>query len=108
MSRASDEPVATKAVYRKATVWSVLMSPRAWVRFFRDKRAPIVPKVVALLALMYVVSPIDLLPDFIVPIACWLDDLGVATIASAYLASVVAKYQNAAHLPTETLPMDPR
>lgn len=39
----------------------------------RDPRAPKVSKLVAVLAVLYVVSPIDLVSDFI-PVLGWLDD----------------------------------
>jgi len=40
----------------------------------RHRSAPLLPKLVALLSLGYLLSPIDLIPDFI-PVAGWLDDL---------------------------------
>jgi len=38
------------------------------------------------LALVYLVWPVDLVPDF-APVIGWLDDLGIAALAIAYLAS---------------------
>ncbi|MFO0557906.1 MAG: DUF1232 domain-containing protein [Polyangiales bacterium] len=105
-AKPAEVSAGAKAVHRRATLLSVLTSPRAWARFFRDKSAPTFPKVVAVLALVYVVSPIDALPDFTIPIVSWLDDLGVATIAATWLASVAAKYQNAEQLPAEAPPAD--
>jgi uncharacterized membrane protein YkvA (DUF1232 family) len=40
----------------------------------RDKRTPFYAKGIAILALVYLISPIDLIPDFI-PVAGYLDDL---------------------------------
>ncbi|MBH1963264.1 MAG: DUF1232 domain-containing protein [Comamonadaceae bacterium] len=44
----------------------------AWA-MLRDPRAPMAAKLTAVLALLYVISPIDLVSDFI-PILGWLDD----------------------------------
>lgn len=40
----------------------------------KDKRTPKLPKIIALIALAYALSPIDLIPDFI-PFFGYLDDL---------------------------------
>lgn len=48
-------------------------------------------KLIALVAIVYVVCPIDLIPD--VPLVGWLDDLGVMGLATAWLIRVVARYQ---------------
>ena len=37
--------------------------------------------IIALLAIIYVISPLDLIPDFI-PVIGWLDDLGVLVWAA--------------------------
>ena len=37
--------------------------------------------IIALLAILYVISPLDLIPDFI-PVIGWLDDLGVLVWAA--------------------------
>jgi uncharacterized membrane protein YkvA (DUF1232 family) len=39
----------------------------------RDGRTPLAAKAVALLAVLYVISPVDLVPD-VLPILGWLDD----------------------------------
>lgn len=43
-------------------------------------------KLVAALALLYLISPIDLLPDWLFPIIGWLDDLGVIGLAALWIA----------------------
>ena len=45
----------------------------------KDRRTGPLPKLVALGALIYLISPIDLIPDFI-PVAGWLDDLVIVPL----------------------------
>jgi uncharacterized membrane protein YkvA (DUF1232 family) len=44
-----------------------------------DKRTPLHAKLAAIIALIYLVSPIDLIPDFI-PVAGYLDDLVIVPL----------------------------
>ena len=47
-----------------------------------------------LAALVYVVSPVDLIPDAI-PIVGWLDDVGVMSLAVAWMWKIVGRYREA-------------
>lgn len=78
---------------RKAGVFSLLRNPRALWRFLRDRNAPVLPRIVALLTVAYVVMPLDLIPDAI-PFLGWLDDLGFFAAALAWVASQAARYEN--------------
>ena len=49
-------------------------------RLLRDSRVPIFPKLLILAAVVYVLSPVDLLPDVILGLG-QLDDLGIAVLA---------------------------
>ena len=71
---------------------SVLASPRLLWRFLRDPHSPWTPKALVLLAIVYVVMPVDLIPD-LVPVLGWLDDLGMTALALGYVASQAAKYE---------------
>jgi len=57
---------------------------RLYWRLFRDKRVPLFPKALLVLALAYAVSPIDLLSDFSLPIIGVLDDIALVTLAVRY------------------------
>lgn len=70
-------------------------------RFFRDREASLPGKIFVVLVALYVVWPADFVPD-VLPIVGWLDDLGAATVAFAYLAKVSARYRNA--LPARSAP----
>lgn len=58
-------------------------------RLLRDPRVPSWPKLlVPALTVLYVLSPIDLLPDFL-PVLGQLDDIGVIALALAMVAMLV-------------------
>jgi uncharacterized membrane protein YkvA (DUF1232 family) len=67
---------------------------RALVRYFRDREASVLGKLFVLAALVYVVSPVDLIPDAI-PIVGWLDDVGVMSLAVAWMWRIVGRYRDA-------------
>jgi hypothetical protein len=67
------------------------------IRSSRTLRPPLSPsasvlgKLVALFALIYAISPVDLILD--VPIVGWIDDLGVMGLATWWLSRVVTRYR---------------
>ena len=58
-----------------------LLRPAAMLiwRLMLDRRVPLASKIIPILALAYVISPIDLIPDFL-PIRGQLDDIFVAVV----------------------------
>lgn len=77
---------------KKTSALSILRHPRSFVRFLRDREAPLFPRLFVLFALLYVLSPVDLIPDAI-PILGWLDDVGVLSLALAWAARESARYR---------------
>jgi uncharacterized membrane protein YkvA (DUF1232 family) len=64
---------------RISTLWkarTLFAHPSKLFQIFRDKRTPLVAKILPFLALAYVLFPLDILPDFI-PIIGQIDDLTV-------------------------------
>ena len=59
--------------------------------FFRDPDVALWKKGVGALAFAYLISPIDLVPDFI-PFVGWLDDLGVMAAVATWLAGQIEKH----------------
>lgn len=53
---------------------------KLYVRLFKDRRVPLYLKVIVVLAFVYLISPIDLIPDFFVPVLGQVDDLFVLTL----------------------------
>jgi uncharacterized membrane protein YkvA (DUF1232 family) len=58
----------------------------AW-RLFFDQRVPIATKLIPVLALLYLLSPLDLVPDWI-PVAGQLDDVAILLIALRVFVSL--------------------
>jgi uncharacterized membrane protein YkvA (DUF1232 family) len=65
--------------------WKSLLS------FIADKNTNWKPKVGVVLAVLYLIWPIDLIPDLI-PIFGWLDDIGITALAALYLTYAVNSY----------------
>lgn len=76
-------------------------------RLLRDARVPVVAKVTLVGALVYAVSPLDLIPDWL-PIMGELDDIGVALWAINFFLGqapleALAEHRHAVGLPTNTV-----
>ncbi|MFA6447299.1 MAG: DUF1232 domain-containing protein [Patescibacteria group bacterium] len=61
------------------------------VGYFRDPKTDWKPKVAVGLALLYLIWPVDLFPDFL-PFIGWLDDIGLDVLVVWYLLYEVNKY----------------
>jgi uncharacterized membrane protein YkvA (DUF1232 family) len=61
-------------------VTQMLRTLRLVWRLLGDSRVPIFPKLIILAAAIYVISPVDLIPDLILGLG-QLDDLGIAMLA---------------------------
>lgn len=59
--------------------------------YVRSPRVARWKKVLGVLAVVYAVLPVDLVPD-VVPILGWLDDLGVLAVAFGFIARDMAKH----------------
>jgi uncharacterized membrane protein YkvA (DUF1232 family) len=50
-----------------------------------DSRVPRLPKLALVAALVYAVSPVDLVPEAVLPVVGWLDDLLIGLAALRWL-----------------------
>jgi uncharacterized membrane protein YkvA (DUF1232 family) len=62
------------------TLRSLLAQARLAVRLWREPRVPALVKAIPVLAALYVISPIDLVPDMLLGLG-QLDDLGIVILA---------------------------
>jgi uncharacterized membrane protein YkvA (DUF1232 family) len=70
---------------------AVLDQIRLTWRLIRDPRVPLWAKIIPGLAIAYVLSPIDIIPDFIVGLG-QLDDLGILLGSMRLMEAVVPGY----------------
>ncbi len=60
-------------------------------KFIRDPRSDWKPKVLVVLTIIYLIWPIDLVPDLI-PLLGWLEDIGFNAVAFWYLMHATNTY----------------
>ena len=70
------------------------------IAYFRDGSVSLVHKGLGLLAILYVFSPVDLIPD-VVPLLGWMDDVGVVAFVAAYYIRQIGQHRAKA-LPDRT------
>jgi len=74
---------------RNPSFWRLLVHLpkmiRLVVRLIRDRRVPLAGKVVFFLALAYVIWPIDFLPEIMVPVIGYVDDLAILLAGLRFL-----------------------
>ena len=87
--------MSTPAVARgQKGILAMLANPAGMWRFLRDPTTAKRTKLLAVLAVLYLVSPLDAVPELLVPLFGWLDDVGVTALALTWLASKAARYEN--------------
>lgn len=69
-----------------------LSFPARALRYFKDKDVSALKKLLALFAVLYVVSPVDAVPD-VIPLMGWLDDVGVLGAMSWFFVREINSYK---------------
>jgi uncharacterized membrane protein YkvA (DUF1232 family) len=75
-----DEQKPVISEERVGAVVQVLRTLRLVWRLLWDRRVPLFPKLIILAAAIYVISPVDLIPDVILGLG-QLDDIGISLLA---------------------------
>lgn len=76
---------------RPGLLRSILSRLRLTGRLLRDPQVPLAVKALAALPALYVISPVDLLPD-VIPILGQLDDIGVVLLVIEALVALCPTY----------------
>jgi uncharacterized membrane protein YkvA (DUF1232 family) len=87
---------------RLALVAGLIRHARLYVRLMGDRRVPLFPKLLVVGALCYAVVPIDLVPDLLVPVAGYLDDVILLWLALRALVRLSPRAVVAEHLAGRT------
>jgi uncharacterized membrane protein YkvA (DUF1232 family) len=82
---------------------STIQKIQRLLALLRDPRVGKWPRIAVLAALVYLVSPIDLIPDFAVPIVGWLDDATILWMAIRWLVKAGDDADHAGQLDIPTV-----
>ena len=74
--------------------------------YLRAQSVPAWRKCVGLLAVLYVVSPVDLIPD-VLPVIGWLGDLGVVGLAVTFVTRDLARFAKRQGPKVQTVTVEP-
>ncbi len=69
-------------------LWHLPNFVKLYWRLFKDRRVPLRAKAVLIAAVLYVIAPFDLLPDFVSPLLGRLDDLAVLIFAARWFIAL--------------------
>lgn len=64
---------------------------RLYWSLLTDKRAPLLPKIVLVAAVVYSLSPVDLFPEIALPVVGWLDDFVILVLCLRYFIRAMPK-----------------
>ena len=88
----------TRSKKNAALLIPAVGSPVSFWRYITHRDTPKGPKLALLAAMLYVLLPVDLIPD-VAPMIGWLDDVGFASLAVGYVARQFARQTEAAAVP---------
>ena len=71
---------------------SLVARLRLLPRYFRDEEVPLWRKSMLVAGLLYILSPVDAVPEIVLPILGWLDDLGILTLLTAWTYKEIGKW----------------
>ncbi len=69
-------------------LWHLPNFFRLYWRLFKDRRVPVRAKAVLIAAALYVLSPLDFVPELFNPLFGIIDDLGVILLAARWFISL--------------------
>lgn len=89
----ASSPTASKSRSRGFSIVPFFGDLLVMLRLLRDREAGLGLKVVSVLTLLYVISPIDAIPEALMPIVAWIDDVGLVLAVRLALQSKLERYR---------------
>ncbi len=83
---------------------SVLGRLRIMPRFLRDRTVATWKKGAIVAGMLYIISPVDAIPELVVPMIGWLDDVGVLGLTLTWLMRELDRYAVAVNSATIDTP----
>lgn len=103
----AESPENQEKISKSFTQWServkntgIMKKAKELFDFFKSSEITAGEKMLVGGALLYIISPLDLMPDGI-PLVGWLDDLGIAAFALQYVHDKLEKVENSALMDSE-------
>ena len=72
---------------------TILSRIKALPKYLKDRNVPTLKKAGIIGMVVYILSPVDALPEIIIPLVGWLDDLGVLAILSTWMYGELGSYR---------------
>ena len=69
-------------------LWHLPSFLKLYWRLFKDPRVSLRAKAILVAAVLYLLSPVDLLPDFLLPLLGRLDDLAILIVGARWFISL--------------------
>ncbi len=83
-SQLSTYDAMTSNLTKPAKNLSLFARLRLLPQFLRDRTVPFWKKGLLLMGLLYIISPVDAVPEIILPFIGWLDDIGLLTLLTMW------------------------
>jgi len=76
-----------------STFKMIIKNIRLASKYISDPQVPLMKKVLLLFPLVYIISPLDLVPEMLIPFFGWLDDTAIALVVWNYMFNLIDKYE---------------
>ncbi len=62
-------------------------------KYLKDGKVSFFKKILLIFPLVYIISPVDLIPDLLIPVLGWMDDTVIALTVWNYMFNIISTYE---------------